>query len=163
MEQLHPGAKWSFRIAGYLSVIVLAFVISGFLAGFLAFLGLWFFVLLIVLIIVFLVLVEIFVQLAYKFWKYEFTKEGLKIERGIIWKTYKSIPYGRVQNVDIRRGIIARILGFSTLDVQTAGYAGFRGKGRPMAEGHIPAVGVEKAEELREMIIKKIGKRSSGF
>ena len=109
---------------------------------------------------------EIYARMAYNRWMYEFTPTELKIEKGIIWKNYKSIPYNRVQNVEIHRGILARIIGFSTLDIQTAGYSGGYHRGgrygghMPRAEGHIPAVSPEAAEKIREFLMKKIRKRS---
>jgi putative membrane protein len=101
---------------------------------------------------------ELFVHWVYKNWKYEFTEDSLKIEKGVIVKRYKSIPYGRIQNVDITRGILARIVGFSTVDIQTAGYSMYAGSGRGgmFSEGHIPAVSIEHAEEIREFLVKKI-------
>jgi membrane protein YdbS with pleckstrin-like domain len=101
--------------------------------------------------------------MSYNRWFYEFTPEGLKIEKGIIWKTYKNIPYQRIQNIEIHRGIIARMCGFSTVDLQTAGYAfsGHRG-GRSRAEGHLPAIDIKAAEEIREFVMSKISTYTSG-
>jgi membrane protein YdbS with pleckstrin-like domain len=101
---------------------------------------------------------EIYSRLAYKNWKYELTSKELKLERGIIWKKYSTIPFGRVQNIDIQRGILARIIGFSTLNIQTAGYH-YAGNAGSISEGYIPAVSVEEAEKIRDFLIKKIGKR----
>jgi len=171
MEKLHPGVKWSFRIGAYFAtfffIIFFLFFIGGLLLGSLGFTGLG--ILLGMMLVIFIViagLAEIWVQMAYNRWKYEFTQEALKIENGVIWKTYKSIPYERVQNVDIRRGILARILGFSTLDIQTAGYSGgYQGRrgGMPSSEGHIPAVSIKAAEKIRDFLVKKIsGKKTKG-
>ena len=92
--------------------------------------------------------------MAYKRWFYEFTKEGLKLERGIIWKRYSNIPYERIQNVDVHRGIIARTFGFSSVIIHTAGYSG-----QAVAEGNIPAVSVQEAEKLRTFVMNKITKK----
>jgi len=172
MEQLHPGAKWLFRIKGYFGAIFLMFFISGFIAPFMiaiagisfqagvsAMLGvgiaLFFFYVIAVIIIA-----EIYAQMSYNRWFYEFTPDNLKIERGIIWKKYSNIPYERVQNVDITRGIIARLCGFSSVNIQTAGFS-YTGKGMPASEGYLPAVSSEAAEKIREFLMKKISKRSS--
>jgi uncharacterized membrane protein YdbT with pleckstrin-like domain len=101
---------------------------------------------------------EIYSKLAYKNWKYELTSNELKLERGIIWKKYSTIPFERVQNIDIKRGILARIIGFSTLNIQTAGYH-YTGNSGAISEGYIPAVSVEEAEKIRDFLVKKIGKR----
>jgi uncharacterized protein len=162
MEKLHPGAKWSFRIRFYVIMIFIAFFLSIFSLGGLVILFSESSSLLAIIgfsilgyIIFILVVGEIYANLAYKNWKYELTEDGLKKERGIIFKKYSTIPYTRVQNVDIYRGILARMLGFSTVMIHTAGYSGV-----PNAEGHLPAIETHKAEQIREFIMAKITKRS---
>ena len=101
---------------------------------------------------------------AYRNWKYEFTHDSLKIEKGVIIKKYKSIPYERIQNVDITRGILARIAGFSTIDIQTAGYSAYAAKGGVgQSEGHLPAVSIEGAEQIREFLMKRITHNKQGL
>ena len=104
------------------------------------------------------------VIMRYNRFLYEFRKDALYVERGIIFKKYSTIPYTRVQNVDIRRGIMARIFGYSALFIQTAGYSGYGGRGhRAMPEGYIPGVSVEGAEKIRDFVMKKIkGSRGRG-
>ena len=106
------------------------------------------------IMIVLILLDYIWAHLTYYFWKYEIGSKVLKIERGVIWKKYISIPYERIQNVDIYRGPIARILGLSELQVQTAGYSK-QGIG---AEGKLPGILKDEAEKLREELIEKIKK-----
>ncbi len=117
------------------------------------------------LYIIFTIIVaEIYANLAYKNWLYEFTEDHLKKESGIIWKKYSNIPYERVQNVDITRGIIARMLGFSSVNIQTAGYS-YNPNGGAFSEGYIPAVDSQEAEKIREFLMNKITKkgRSQGL
>ena len=105
-------------------------------------------------------------KLTYKYWRYELEEDAFRKESGIIWKKYVSIPYERIQNVDITRGILARILGFSTLNVQTAGYSGGYqrgGMGTGMSEGHIPAVSKEAAEKIRVWVMHRITGKKSGL
>ena len=166
MNQLHPGARWQFRISGY------------FMFGFIGiFFGLWIIaplaslllsavgvstssivtlVLLSILgYILFVIIVsEIYARMAYNRWFYEFNDEELRLERGIIWKRYSNVPYERIQNVDVHRGIIARMLGFSSLMIQTAGYSG-----QMHAEGYIPALEMNQAEQIRNFVMKKITRR----
>jgi putative membrane protein len=167
MEKLHPGAKWLFRIQSYVGFLILfiffavSFIINSVEkgAGFSS-------LLLISLLILlgYILLTEIFVRWAYRNWKYELTQDSLKIEKGVIIKKYKSIPYERIQNVDITRGIIARIVGFSTIDIQTAGYSAYAAKGgMGQSEGHLPALSIEAAEKIREFLMKKITGRKQGL
>ncbi|MEK6885582.1 MAG: PH domain-containing protein [Nanoarchaeota archaeon] len=165
-RQLHPGAKWAFRVRGLFTVFFLTFffgiwsspfMIMTFgskinLAGILIYL--------LFLIIIAVVIIEIYSRLSYRFWKYEFTDSQLRIERGIIWKRYSNIPYERIQNVDITRGIIARLCCFSTVNIQTAGYSVSRNGAGMSTEGYLPAVSIEEAEKIREFVIKKITKKS---
>ncbi|MDP3027789.1 MAG: PH domain-containing protein [Nanoarchaeota archaeon] len=170
--QLHPGARWLFRLKGYFGAIFLMFFVGWFIfPGLFVLLGIKSIIslssaiavlLVYGLLIIFLVIIiaEIYARMAYNRWFYEFTDSNLKLERGIIWKRYSNVPYERVQNVDIHRGILARILGFSSVMIQTAGYSG-TGRGAP-TEGYLPAVDIEHAEEIRDFLMKKISKKSSG-
>lgn len=169
-NQLHPGAKWLFRIQGWFSVILLMFFISWFIVpvisalsfvifgedGFGAVVGIVIGVA-IFIILATIIISEIYARMAYNRWFYEFTGSNLRIERGVIFKRYSNIPYERVQNVDIHRGILARILGFSTVDIQTAGFH-MTGRYGGRSEGHIPAVDPEYAEKIRDFLMKKISK-----
>ncbi len=160
MEKLHPGAKWIFRINAYGSFLVFAiFLIISSLRIQSLFNDIVLILIVIPLGIILVVLIggEIYARLAYANWGYEFTDMGLKTERGIIWKKYSSVPYERVQNVDLQRGVIARILGFSSLQIQTAG-ATYTGKSGH-AEGYIPALEPEHAEQIRESLMSHISSK----
>lgn len=157
-KQLHTGARWAFRLQALFSALFLVIFLTFFLGGILTaskidpfkiFISSIFFI-----IIAIIVIIEVYARLAYKFWFYEFTSDQLRIEKGIIWKRYSNIPYQRIQNVDITRGIIARILGFSSVNIQTAGYS-MPVRNHAYSEGYIPAVSVKEAEQIREFVIKK--------
>lgn len=162
MKQLHPGAKWVFRFRVYPAlIIILIWVIAGsataiqnYNNNFLIYIV---FIILFA-IVLFIILGEIYARMAYKRWLYEFGNDDLKLERGIIWKKYSNIPYERVQNVDITRGIIARVCGFSTVNIQTAGLS-YSPKGGMTVEGYIPGVPIQEAEHIREFVMKKITKK----
>lgn len=163
MNKLHPGAKWQFRIGGYLlfgllGIFLSIWIIAPLGAALFGFGGSSISSIVTIVIfsiigyIIFVIIAgEIFAQMSYNRWFYEFAEEGLRLERGIIWKRYSNIPYERIQNVDIHRGIIARMLGFSSLMIQTAGYSA-----QPFAEGHIPAIETDQAEKIRSFVMKKI-------
>jgi membrane protein YdbS with pleckstrin-like domain len=172
-KQLHPGAKWLFRIRAYSVLIVLAIILGSFIiqmfsillkagneegvSGAIAAL----IVTLIVYILIIILVGEIYTRMSYNRWFYDFTDTNLKVERGIIWKKYSNIPYDRVQNVDIQRGILARLFGFSSVMIQTAGFSYTPNRGS-WAEGYIPAVDMNEAEKIRDFLMKKIGKKSKG-
>lgn len=161
---LHPGAKWIFRFRASFTLIILLIFVYVFLLMSMSY-HVDFLVLILVLMIFLLLgifFVEIYARMSYDRWKYEFTQTNLKIERGIIWKRYSNVPYERVQNVDISRGVFARIFGFSSVFIQTAGYSAPAGYGTSAwAEGYIPAVSSDEAEKIREFLMQKISDKSA--
>ena len=74
-----------------------------------------------------------------------------------IWKRYVSIPYARIQNVDIHRGLLARILGLSDILIHTAGYGGIGSRGIG-SEGRLPGLDKVEAERIREELLQKARK-----
>ena len=110
------------------------------------------------IILLFATLLFFWAKLSYRFYKYELTDDGFRKELGVIYKKYVTIPYDRIQNVDIYRGILARILGLSDLHIQTAGASaqvsryGWLAGG---AEGRLPGLSKEDAEKLRDELIRR--------
>jgi len=172
MRQLDPKAVWLFFIGFVLRWSITLVILLIFLSvwGF-AFLGsvgespdggvevsLRYFGWLWLIIPAFLVLCFIWAKLTYRFYRYELTDAGFRKELGVIYKKYVTIPYDRIQNVDIYRGILARILGLSDLNIQTAGMSatvsryGATGIG---AEGRLLALSRQTAEELRDELIRR--------
>jgi len=107
---------------------------------------------------VLVVLGYVWAKLSYENYKYELTDDSFRKELGVIYKKYVSIPYERIQNIDIYRGILDRLLGLSNLHVQTAGASSamnYRGMWRGGAEGKLPGLSKEVAEQLRDELVKR--------
>jgi len=166
MQRLHPKAVWLFffnSFFGFFAVIL--FLLPSIIATQMAISEKTIFVLWGLLILIFFlcpIFCYIWAKLSYRFWGYELTEDAVKIEKGVIWKKYISVPYERVQNVDIYRGIIARLLGLSELHIQTAGYSGYGRYGRG-TEGKLPGLDPQTAEQLREELIKKVRGTKQGL
>lgn len=82
------------------------------------------------------------------FFYYETSHEGIKIEQGILWRSSTYIPHNRIQNIEIQRSLISRMLGLSTVFIQTAGSGEFS------SEGVIPGMLAADAANLREKLLK---------
>lgn len=169
MKQLDPKAVWlffiSFVLRWFFMLLIPSFYVMAALSQFftspdgadtpLSFSFLWW---LWIIIPAFLILCFIWAKLTYRFYRYELTDAGFRKELGVIYKKYVTIPYDRIQNVDIYRGILARILGLSDLHIQTAGMSatigryGMSGSG---SEGRLPALSREDAERLRDELIQR--------
>ena len=173
MNNLHPGARWLFRLRAYYPLLFIGILITScsfqifrFMAG--GSFGIGFVIAILFYILFVIIVAEIYARMSYNRYLYEITHDGIKIERGIIWKKYTSIPYERIQNVEIQRGIIARMFGFSTVNIETAGQSGFGGgsqfrfgkygrrQGRYESEGHLPAISIEGSEKIRDFVMKKV-------
>lgn len=161
MQQLDPKAVWLLFLRSLFVFLFLAiWVALGFVTALTessaGALGIGLVILLGVLALAF-----IWAKLAYHFYRYELTDAGFHKELGVIFKKYVTIPYDRIQNVDIHRGILARIIGLSDLKIQTAGISatigrfgrfGMSGAG---AEGQLPGLSREAAEQLRDELIQR--------
>lgn len=112
---------------------------------------------LIALIIIVLAFSAVWAKLSYNFYKYELSTSGFKKEEGVIWKKYVTIPYDRIQNVDIYRGPVARLLGLSDLQIQTAGYS-FNNKNTRNSEGRLFGIEKTEAEHIRNELVNRITK-----
>ncbi len=99
--------------------------------------------------------------LTYYFYRYELREEGFRKEHGVIWKKYVTIPYERIQNVDIYRGVFARIFGLSDLNIQTAGMSTTVSSYGGSAEGRLPGLSKEVAEQVRDELIRRAKHGSS--
>src|SRR3989338_9786475 len=167
MKQLDPKSVWffffSFILRSFLPVLFLSIWVSVFLAGLNGSDndgGFFFSIsnLLLFIIPTFLVSCFVWAKLTYHFYRYELLDTGFRKESGVIYKKYVTIPYDRIQNVDINRGILARILGLSDLNIQTAGFSatvGRYGVGGASAEGRLPGTSREVSEQLRDELIQR--------
>lgn len=173
MEKLDPKAVWLFFFQFFGRGLYL-----------ILFLGLWFWVTclfigkyepetwieikkinwmfswwLVLFLILYVIFCYIWARLSYRFYRYELIENGFRKEKGVIWKKYTTIPYDRIQNVDIYRGVLARILGLSDLNIQTAGMSASISRygivGGAEAEGRLPGLSRETAEQLRDELIRR--------
>lgn len=166
MKQLDSKAVWLFFLGSLFRLMIFSWVLGVFLGPFLiggffmliqnsestetSFSFFSLFPLFLLYIIVIVLGSYIWAKLSYKFYKYEITDAGFRKESGVIYKRYVTIPYDRIQNVDIYRGIVARVLNLSDLQIQTAGVSGRIG-----AEGRLPGLSKEVAEQLRDELIQR--------
>lgn len=96
--------------------------------------------------------------LTHYYYRYSLTEDGINIEKGVINKKYITIPYQRIQNVEIYRGILLRLLGISDLQIQTAGMSytlNSKNNNRPVAEGRLPGIDKALAVQIQDQIVKQ--------
>ena len=164
MKQLDKKAVWLFFLSSVFGSFVLSMMFTGWVVLIAIegiFDGNWIITLVTWLVLIFIVLIAlsfIWAKLSYHYYRYELTDLGFRKESGVIWKKYVTIPYARIQNVDINRGILARLLGLSDLHIQTAGASASisrYGMAGISAEGRLPGVSKADAEVLRDELVKR--------
>jgi membrane protein YdbS with pleckstrin-like domain len=85
---------------------------------------------------------------------YQLRSDDLLFRRGIMFQRFVSVPYGRMQLVDITRGPVARWLGLADLKFVTAAAStGVAIPGLPEAD----------AEELRDRLVDLAESRRAGL
>lgn len=93
---------------------------------------------------------------------YEVNSTSFRKEHGVIHKNDVTIPFNRIQNVNITRSLSDRILGLARIDIESAGSSAtsrrnVAGGSRTDAEGHLPGVTLEQAEEIHDLLLAKFG------
>ena len=71
----------------------------------------------------------------------------IRIDSGILSRTHRSIPFDRIQDVDISQGPVARLLDIAKVKFETGGAAGGGDD-----EGVLHAIPLGRAQELRSLV-----------
>ena len=82
--------------------------------------------------------------LLWRRFRYGIGAGGIVIESGLLNRTRRSIPFERIQDVDIERGPFHRLLGLAKVRIETGGSAS--------DEGVLDSVGLGEADRLRAAI-----------
>lgn len=85
---------------------------------------------------------------------YQLRDDDLLFRRGLMFQRFVSVPYGRMQLVDINRGPVARAVGLSELKFVTAAAA---------TGVVIPGLPHTDAEELRDRLVELAESRRAGL
>ncbi|QLG62509.1 PH domain-containing protein [Halorarum salinum] len=80
--------------------------------------------------------------------EYDLRPEHLVVTSGVFARQEREIPLRRIQNVDVSRGVIQRLLGLATVRFETAGGSA--------TEATLDAVGVDEAERLRHEVGERV-------
>lgn len=85
---------------------------------------------------------------------YQLRTDDLLFRRGLMFQRFVSVPYGRMQLVDINRGPLDRMVGLSELKFVTAAAA---------SGVTIPGLPEADAEELRDRLVELAESRRAGL
>ena len=76
-------------------------------------------------------------------------EHDIHYKSGIIWRKTVSLPFNRIQHVELESGPLERLFKLTTLKFFTAGGGN--------ADMKIPALGFERASKLRAFVMEKAG------
>lgn len=85
---------------------------------------------------------------------YRMREDDLLFRRGIMFQRFVSVPYGRMQLIDINRGPVGRILGLADLRFVTAAAS---------TNVSIPGLPEADAAELRDRLVELAESRRAGL
>lgn len=105
-------------------------------------------------LIVIMIIVLAFVPRRVRSIGYQLRDDDLLFRRGLLFQRFVSVPYGRMQLVDINRGPISRAVGLSDLRFVTAAAS---------SGVAIPGLTVADAEELRDQLVALAETRRAGL
>ena len=71
----------------------------------------------------------------------------IRIDSGILSRLHRSIPFDRIQDVDITQGPLARLLGLARVRFETGGSAGAK-----QDDGSLAAISLARAEAIRDQV-----------
>jgi putative membrane protein len=80
--------------------------------------------------------------------RYAIDAQNFIISSGVLEKQLRTIPLSRIQNVNIKRGLIHRMIGVAELRIETASGAG--------AEAELSVVSLLEAETLRQQLLATV-------
>lgn len=83
---------------------------------------------------------------AFRRWGYAETENDVYLTRGLAWRQLTSIPYGRMQLVNVSSGPIERIFGVATVELVTSSTSG---------SITIPGLSPSDAAALRDRLVER--------
>ena len=92
-----------------------------------------------------ILLVVFFSWLSWRFHTFRISPDAVEERSGIVFRQHRRAPLERIQSVNLQRSLLARILGVTQVDVQTAGQGG---------KVALRYLGYQQAKEVREQILR---------
>ncbi len=144
-ERLHPlflitGLGGSLRRAGGAFAALAYFVAT----------GQWKLLAIIAPILAVTMMVGLF--LYWRFFEFRVGASEIRIDSGILNRTHRSIPFDRIQDVDITQPLLARAFGLARVKFETGSSGGAK-----QDEGVLQAIALERAQAMRAQVRARRG------
>ena len=99
----------------------------------------------VLILVIAIALIAAWITVGYLRYRYKVTGDSIIIHHGVLFRQRRVIPRSRIQNIDLRAGLVQQILGVVTARVETAGGQG--------TEALLHVVGRREGERLREVLM----------
>ena len=133
------------QAAVFFTLIISALVVAYFKFDELKFI--WFGLALIIWLVILLTKFS-FIQLGFPNKGYAIRQKDLHYKTGYLTHKTISIPFNRIQHVEIRQGFISKILDLAILKIYTAGNSAH--------DLSLKGISLEKAEEIKQIVTSKV-------
>ena len=90
--------------------------------------------------------------LYWRFFEFRVGASEIRIDSGILQRTHRSIPFDRIQDVDITQPLLARAFGLARVKFETGASAGAKED-----EGVLQAIALTRAQDLRALVRARRG------
>ncbi|HET7673849.1 MAG TPA: PH domain-containing protein [Candidatus Saccharimonadales bacterium] len=112
-------------------------------------------------LLVFLLAVYVVAAISYNHFFYSIDEMGFQEEYGLLNTVKISIPYGKIQNVNITRSPLDMVFGLYRVCIETAGSASTEeqhmvGGDTTKSEAYLPGVTFEQAKKVHDLVVRKI-------
>lgn len=159
-QNLHPNARWLFFFFYAKSTVILLLLLLGTGVASILLESMFFMLIAFGGVGLYVLTNLIAAQVAYRHYSFQVTETAFRKRFGILHRYTASIPFERIQNVNVRRSLIDRIIGLSHVDIETAGTGSRKktpiiGGSKSSSEGHIPGISPEEAEQVRSLIMQR--------
>lgn len=81
-------------------------------------------------------------------WRWSAWDDALELRHGVVNHSTSLVPYVRIQQIDLERGPLERVLGLSHLVLRTAAAT---------SDASLPGIPVEQADALRRLLLARAG------
>jgi membrane protein YdbS with pleckstrin-like domain len=90
----------------------------------------------------------------YRAISFEIVEDEVHVNRGIITKTRKIVPYRTITNIEIKRGPFDRVFGIGTIELQTAGFS----SNKMGPEERLDGLPSEQLDDIQHLLISNVRK-----
>lgn len=98
--------------------------------------------------VVWVLVVVLTVEWRWRCWSWSAWDDALELRHGMVSREASVVPYHRIQQIDVHRDPVERLLGLSTLILRTAAAT---------SDAKLPGIAAEHADSLRHALLRRSG------